>query len=309
VFTSDLDQKPKYLTLSHCWGGANIIKLLSANVSSFKDSIPLAVLPKTFKDAIVITRRLGYEYLWIDSLCIIQDSPEDWSRESSIMGQIYQQSVCTIEALAAENSHQRCFTKRNPLFYRHCRVLGGSEKGVYVLGAATPKDWVPGNGQPCRLDRRGWVVQERLLSPRTLHFGPRSIGWECIECEATEDHPDEKKPFPDRIDVFRTKRTFAFLGCSISKNTPVDSEEFIAFRKAWSNVVTAYTECDLTFPSDKLVGIAGMIRVILIRPSGPSMPLLTARDFEGAALTEVARSQTCRHSKERVIGNNVEDGA
>jgi hypothetical protein len=263
VLTSELTRKPKYLTLSHCWGGADIIKLKSTNYSSFQNSIPLVALPKTFKDAIIITRRLGYEYLWIDSLCIIQNLPVDWSRESSIMGIIYRQSVCTIAALAAQSSHQGCFTKRNPLYYRHCRILGNSEKGVYVLGATTPKMWVTGGyGESCKLNRRGWVVQERLLSPRTLYFGPRSIGWECIECEATETKPDEKNSFSTHVDTLRPKRTLAFLGRSISKNTPVGSAEFIAFRNAWWAIVSTYTGCDLTFPSDKLVGINGMIRVI-----------------------------------------------
>lgn len=263
VLTSELAQVPKYLTLSHCWGGADIIKLKAANFSSFRKSILLSALPKTFKDAIVITRRLGYEYLWIDSLCIIQDSAEDWSKESSIVGMIYRQSVCTIAALAAQNSHEGCFTKRNPLFYRHCRILGDSEKGVYVLGATTPKMWVTGGyGQPCKLNKRGWVVQERLLSPRTLYFGPRSIGWECIECEATETEPDEQNSFSGQVDTLRPKRTFAFLGRYISKSTSVSSAEFITFRNAWWTIVSTYTGCDLTFPSDKLAAITGMIRVI-----------------------------------------------
>jgi len=263
VVTSDLIQKPEYLTLSHCWGGASISKLVSGNISLFQENIQLDSLPKTFRDAILITRRLGYDYLWIDSLCIIQDSTEDWSRESSIMGMIYQRSVCTIAALAAQNSHQGCFTKRNPLYYRHCRVLGDSAKGVYVLGTTTPKMWVTGGyGSPCKLNQRGWVVQERLLSPRTLHFGPKSIGWECIECEATETEPDEEASLSMLADSLRPKTTFAFLGQSISKNTPVNSGEFVAFRNAWWTIVSTYTGCDLTFGHDKLVAIAGIIRVI-----------------------------------------------
>lgn len=267
VLTSELRKKPKYLTLSHCWGGADIVKLKLNNLGSFQNRISLAVLPKTFQDAIIITRRLGYEYLWIDSLCIIQDSPEDWSKESKIMGFIYRQSVCTIAALAAQNSHHGCFTRRNPLYYRHCRILGTSEKGVYVMGSATPKMWVTGGyGEPCKLNRRGWVVQERLLSPRTLYFGPRSIGWECVQCEATENEPEEtESSFAHHPSTLRPKQTFALLGQSLSKDTPVDSDEFVVFRNAWWDIVSTYTGCNLTYSSDKLVAMAGMISVIEAR--------------------------------------------
>jgi hypothetical protein len=67
----EFDDKPEYLTLSHCWGGATILRLLESNTELFFRSIPTEQLPKTFNDAITITRRLGYRYLWIDSICIV----------------------------------------------------------------------------------------------------------------------------------------------------------------------------------------------------------------------------------------------
>jgi hypothetical protein len=70
ALTADLDSTPEYLALSHCWGGADIIKLQSDNIEPFQSGIAIALLPKTFRDAVVITRRLGYRYVWIDSLCI-----------------------------------------------------------------------------------------------------------------------------------------------------------------------------------------------------------------------------------------------
>ena len=78
-------QQGSYLTLSHCWGGANILKTDSSCLESFKQCIPFQALCKNFQDAVIITRTLGFKYLWIDSLCIIQDSPEDWNRESAQM--------------------------------------------------------------------------------------------------------------------------------------------------------------------------------------------------------------------------------
>lgn len=78
-----------YVILSHCWGGINIQKLENETLSPMLKGISISTLPQTFQDAITITRRLGLRYLWIDSLCIIQDSTEDWARESSMMGLVY----------------------------------------------------------------------------------------------------------------------------------------------------------------------------------------------------------------------------
>lgn len=72
----------EYLTLSHCWGGANMLLLESSTADSLFSGVGLSTMPKSFRDAVHVTTRLGYNYLWIDSLCIMQDSAEDWSRES-----------------------------------------------------------------------------------------------------------------------------------------------------------------------------------------------------------------------------------
>jgi hypothetical protein len=107
--TAELDGQPQCLTLSHCWGGADIIRLTQHTHASYKIAIPKDQLPTTFQDALLITMKLGYEYIWIDSLCIIQDSKEDWSREAAVMGDIYWNSTCTIAAVAARDSHEGCF--------------------------------------------------------------------------------------------------------------------------------------------------------------------------------------------------------
>jgi hypothetical protein len=87
--TSTPDEPLVYTTLSHCWGKLKIHKLLMSNIAASKISIDPSKLTKTFQDAIEITRRLRIRYLWIDSLCIIQDSLEDWKHESLLMGFVY----------------------------------------------------------------------------------------------------------------------------------------------------------------------------------------------------------------------------
>jgi Heterokaryon incompatibility protein (HET) len=78
-----------YTTLSHCWGGQGFVKLLSSNINDLRRQILLSSLPATFRDAILITQSLGFQYIWINSLCIIQDSIEDWTIEAGKMGEVY----------------------------------------------------------------------------------------------------------------------------------------------------------------------------------------------------------------------------
>src|SRR4051812_13673725 len=82
----------KYVTLSHCWGTIEILRLLKENFQSLKKEIIVADLTKTFQDAIWIAQSLGFQYIWIDSLCIIQDDEEDWRRESILMSSVYSNS-------------------------------------------------------------------------------------------------------------------------------------------------------------------------------------------------------------------------
>jgi hypothetical protein len=100
-------EKGRYLALSHCWGVSTINERLTTTLATLEirlKSIPMSLMPANFYDATIITRKLGYRYLWIDSLCIIQDSTEDWETESQNMGNIYMNASLTIAAGAAKDS-------------------------------------------------------------------------------------------------------------------------------------------------------------------------------------------------------------
>src|SRR5579862_1068655 len=97
-------EKPvEYLALSHCWGTAKFLTLETSNIDEFRLGIPWERLSRTFQDAIITTARLGFSYIWIDSLCIIQDSKEDWERESLAMTDVYRNAQCTIAAARARD--------------------------------------------------------------------------------------------------------------------------------------------------------------------------------------------------------------
>ena len=102
-----------YLTLSHCWGRTEVIKLTTATISSRQAGIPILGLPMLYQDAVTACKHLEIRYLWIDSLCIIQDQELDWTREIATMGAVYSNALCNIEASHATDSSGRLFFSRN----------------------------------------------------------------------------------------------------------------------------------------------------------------------------------------------------
>ena len=102
-----------YTALSHCWGDYQHLRLLDSNLQSLQKCLDVEDLSKIFCDAITITRSLGIRYLWIDSLCIIQDAYEDWCAESDIMDKLYRFCDCCIAASAARDGRSGCFVQRD----------------------------------------------------------------------------------------------------------------------------------------------------------------------------------------------------
>jgi hypothetical protein len=137
--SDELGHDAKYATLSHCWGGitSEVPSLTTRTYKEFFQRIAIMSLPQTFQDAIQLTRRLGIRYLWIDSLCIIQDSREDWLEQSAVMGDIYQYSYLNIAATKSTDPYGGLFTTRNPVLVTPLRV------SIYMtdpVGVAVPQE-------------------------------------------------------------------------------------------------------------------------------------------------------------------------
>jgi hypothetical protein len=246
------DPLAPYLTLSHVWGDANILKLQVSTIDTMKTSIPLQDLPQTFQDAITITRRLGYEYIWIDSLCIIQDSPTDWMLEATRMATVYGNSSCNIAAVGA-NSHAGCFVQRNPLANQSCRLFQGESRSVYAQSEPRPSC----AGAP--LFDRAWVLQERLLSPRNIYYGASELCWECCSCTLSEDGPfkDGKSSFTNAESS--DKKSFEAL---LQPNLVSDDLARYRWFVAWRDIMRAYCGEKLTFPTDRLIALQGLANFI-----------------------------------------------
>ena len=153
------DSQEPYATLSHRWGDQSFPRLLSSTLAAFEQNIPLAILPPTWVDAILVTRTLGLRYLWIDALCILQDSPEDWNKEAALMHRIYSNSFCNIAATGASLNEHGCFFDRSPIAVEPCYAKvrwGGIEQLENLI--INQGYWLY-NIADAPLNRRAWVVQ------------------------------------------------------------------------------------------------------------------------------------------------------
>ncbi len=182
------DSPVKYLAFSHCWGGSSTLELRKANVEEFQTGIDLSFLSKNMRDAVAITQRLGYSYIWIDSLCIIQDSDEDWNAEAAKMESVYAGADCTLASTGSASGDGGCFHDRlNLCSLRACKVgvSGGTQPEWIYIRRDDLSDFRRGVDR-APLNQRGWVLQERLLSRRILHFGAEMLYWECCLRSASE---------------------------------------------------------------------------------------------------------------------------
>ncbi|KAI9785191.1 MAG: hypothetical protein M1839_000829 [Geoglossum umbratile] len=201
VEVKEADHKIEYLAFSHCWGDCEAFKLSTANYNTSLEGIKFFELSKNSQHAIQITLRLGYSYIWIDSLCIIQDSPLDWATESAKMGNVYSNAVCTIASTGSSSGDGGCFHERD---YHSLRPYGirVTLLGEFVGSIYIWRDDVfdfERNVDRAPLNKRGWVLQERLLSRRILHFGADMLYWECWQRSASEVNTNGYiyKKYPD----------------------------------------------------------------------------------------------------------------
>ncbi|KAH7024328.1 heterokaryon incompatibility protein-domain-containing protein, partial [Microdochium trichocladiopsis] len=254
-----------YATLSHCWGTVQPIRLLRSKVEQFKGGINMSDLPRAFREAVVAARNLGVLYIWIDSLCIMQDQddPRDWNQEASLMHKVYSNAVCNTAASDAADGSEGLFRTRDPRAQR-------SRASLWITGLDNEYDntWIPvtvvhkalweKNVTFSRLNRRGWVFQERILSPRILHFGKAQVFWECRELEATEFYPDEW-PITRELHEPDTLLKALDLQHYLAQLPPSMSMTLEDARAAlYAGMVELYTTRTLTHPSDRLIAFSGI---------------------------------------------------
>ncbi|KAH6647611.1 heterokaryon incompatibility protein-domain-containing protein [Truncatella angustata] len=165
-------------------------RLLRGNIEAFVAGQPVDDLPQSFQDAVGVARSMQIRYLWIDCLCIIQDSEEDWETQSLEMREIYAHSICNISATGVPHNSMGFTDMLNKPLLLPAKVhpsWAPSTKGGWV--AIDVHFWWAEVWNTA-LMKRGWVFQERFLPPRVLHFGSRQMLWECATVDACEIYPN-----------------------------------------------------------------------------------------------------------------------
>jgi hypothetical protein len=255
-----MPRETRYMTLSHRWGQAEFLNLTKSTRNALEAGIvPLSHVPKTFADAISVARRLNVRYIWIDSLCIQQDSLDDWQKESIKMRHVYANAYCNIAAADALDANSGLFFDRDVASVLLCVHENISTKIEYIVFNA---DFWVDNVERGPLASRAWVVQERMLAKHTLYFGKEQVFWECAQLTASETCPEELLST-----IFGIRQPTMKVGNPLfsitDSETPMVSprpcqpalDNLMAF---WRRMVNAYARCELTKPNDKLVAIAGI---------------------------------------------------
>ena len=245
----------EYMSLSHCWGSKPITRLTQANIETLKRDVVLSDLPKIIQDENVIAGWFNCQYLWIDSLCIIQDSLEDWRRESSLMRHVYKNAWINIAATGAVDSSCGLFYDRDPLLVSTGIVTiswdGDLPQGTFHFFLR--QIWEHGVGR-APLCRRAWVVQERLLARRNLHFGSDSLFFECHDFETCETFPEKLPQFFKRLLSSQFKNSLQPIH-SAGQSSITKAENLL---KSWQEIIGTYMDCDLTYASDKVIALSGV---------------------------------------------------
>jgi hypothetical protein len=173
----------KYIAVSHRWGNPKqMFMTTSKNVDQLTTGFSFAILPRSFKDAVIVARMLGVQFIWIDSLCIKQDDDEEKEREFKNMEEVYASAYCTIAATSARDCDDG-FLRRSA---DRCVRLSEESASVYVT---TQDANFTQDVEHADLNDRGWVLQERALSHRIIHFAKGQTYWECgcgIGCETMD---------------------------------------------------------------------------------------------------------------------------
>ncbi|KAM0544327.1 hypothetical protein ACHAPJ_011863 [Fusarium lateritium] len=260
--------KARYVALSHCWG-KTLLQCCTTpeNYSAHMKGISLASLPNTFRDAVKMARRLGFRYLWIDSLCIIQQDPQDWRHESGKMFDVYANSVLTLAAVHSEDSNGGLFAQASPINDSGKSLFAAFEYRVAIdeeelnlrkeedQDAETTRSRLQSLHVRRSLPRfhswkrhdlpersalftRAWTYQERLVSPRVLYLTENELLWECFEGSSCECSGDDRELGPKQN----------------HQAAVVNSDCHDRLR----DIVSEYSRLDLTMERDKLPAVSAI---------------------------------------------------
>ncbi|CAJ2513010.1 Uu.00g011290.m01.CDS01 [Anthostomella pinea] len=228
----------RYVALSHCWGKTSDLEsscTYQHNIAERKKSIDFHRLPRTFQDAVVVARGIDVHYLWIDSLCIIQDDMNDWEYESRRMEQVFSAAYCTLAASSAKSSVEGFLKYRQP---RSCVQL--ETKSLGRLYVCQNIDDFHRDVELGGLNTRGWVLQERVLSRRSIFFTSTQVYWECgagVHCETLARLKNSKAAFLGDANFPESALEYYRDGRQMLVQDLFERYSSLAFTKNWDRPV------------------------------------------------------------------------
>lgn len=256
----------RYAALSYCWGPIEQPSTTKSNVALRYNGFQYKELPQTLQDAILMTRMLGLDYLWIDAICIVQDDKEEWAGEAAKMGEIYSMAHVVLAATAANNAtegflHPRVRLQKltslvdpeNP-FTINARVVDTHDKD----NRDTRLEKQP-------LSKRGWALQEKALARRTVHFLRDEALFQCrssVICEC--GHYSHDPTYRSNEPVIKRKSSRSW-------------NDFSAV--GWMSLVEDFTKRSLTQADDALPALSGIAQIELSLNPGRYFAGIWERDI------------------------------
>ncbi|KAF2964618.1 hypothetical protein GQX73_g8957 [Xylaria multiplex] len=237
----------RYIALSHPWGNTDNLShycTTRENIAHHKAAIDIDVLPRTFKDAIHTTRKLGVRYLWIDSLCIVQGEGGDFEEEVKYMETVFSSAYCVIAATCASGMFSGFLNSREEREVVELERPGDSPLYVCEFIDDFQGDVIDGP-----LNKRGWVLQERALARRTIYFAKKQTYWECGEGVRCETLARMKKPFFSNQAAFLGDPEFPKVAAGSPKGGQIRLYELL---------YTRYSTLQFTKSCDRPLAIAGL---------------------------------------------------
>jgi len=216
-------------------------------------SIPWKSFPRTFQDTIQFSRKLGVKFIWIDTLCIIQDDEQDWREQAAEMASIYSRAYLTLAATSSKDMNGGLFGTILPQY---------EGKGInFVIDDNIIKIYArqrlphleadlnaTSKAQEMPLLERGWILQERLLSQRILHFTRNELLWECPTSSTCQCAVSDSR----RSSIATLKQRFH------TPKTTSDSND-------WHRLVELYSRLNLSFPRDIFPALSGLAQQMIAK--------------------------------------------
>lgn len=236
-----------YIAFSHRWGGSLSLKTTKSTLLRRIEGFTLADLPRTFRDAVLVAKALGIRYIWIDSLCIIQDDREDWLKQSAKMGLIYMNSTFTIAAHSAGQCNEGFLWRSQVSSTLSISPQRGGPD--FLVSIPDIDDRVlQTRFLESEISRRAWILQELTLSPRILHFVEDRLFWEC----------EHLSPEISGSEVKTTAGIFIEGLGELGRG----GSGGVGAHAMWLKLIEKYSNYQMTKSDDKLVAVAGIVDVL-----------------------------------------------